>query len=213
MKKSILIIVILIYQNVLCQSFTFDRFIEYKDNMGRTSIFMINSKNSSYHFFGSSFTNEISGSVFDTNKNIRHHYSLKNVANAVQFDYIDSSFEKPNKIPCYDNKNIIEVKEKQLDSASTNFKVLKFKNSKKKKAIQSSNIKAIKSGIPVFSLIIKPFFGHFIFCKKIELPENYLPTIVEIDYFNGIKTNTELIQNKEVNVLLSLNKQDIKLRN
>lgn len=213
MKRIILIIVILIYQNVHCQSFTFDRFIEYKDNMGRTSIFMINSKNSSYHFFGSSFANEIKGSVFDSKNNNRHLFSLVNRINAVQFDYLDSSIEKPSKVPCYDKNNIIEVKEKQLDSTSTNFAVLKFKNSKKRKLIQSSNIKAIKSGISVFSLIMKPFFYHFIYCQKIELPENHLPTIIEIDYFNGNKTKIELIQNKEVNVLLSINKKDIKVRN
>ena len=213
MKKSLLIVVFLFCQNVFSQSFTFDRFIEYQHNSGRTSIFMINSKNESYYFFGGGFTNEIIGSVFDLKNNIRHTYSLANIKNAVQFDYINSLIETKNKVPCYDKHNVIEVTEKQLDSLSTDFTVLKFRNSKKRQIIQSSNIKAIKSGIPLFSLIMKPFFGHFMYCQKIDLPENYLPTIVEIDYFNGNKTKNELIQNKEVNVLLSLNKKDIKLRN
>ncbi|MDO8316940.1 MAG: hypothetical protein Q7T12_05390 [Flavobacterium sp.] len=213
MKKSILIAVILFYQNAFCQSFTFDRFIEYQDSSGQTSIFMINSKNEGYYFFGGGFTNEIIGSVFDLKNNVRHTYSLANIKNAVQFDYINSSINTKDKVPCYDKHNVIEVTEKQLDSFTTNFTVLKFKNSKKKKIIQSSNIKAIKSVIPVFSLIMKPFFYHFIYCQKIDLAENYVPTTVEIDYFNGNKTKNELIQNKEVNVLLSLNKKDIKLRN
>ena len=205
--------VILFCQNVFCQSFTFDRFIEYQDNSGKTSIFMINSKNESYYFFGGGFTNEITGSVFDLNNNVRHSYSVANIKNAVKFEYLNSSIETENKVPCYDKYNVIEVTKASVDSLTTNFTVLKLKNSKKRKIIQSSNIKAIKSVIPVFSLIIKPFFGHFIYCQKIDLPENYIPTSVEIDYFNKIKTKNELIQNKEVNVLLSLNKKDIKLRN
>ncbi|MFV8367713.1 hypothetical protein ACNQGE_15175 [Flavobacterium sp. XS1P27] len=213
MKKSILIVVILFCQNVFCQSFTFDRFIEYQDNSGKTSIFMINSKNESYYFFGGGFTNEITGSVFDLKNKVRHSYSVANIKNAVKFEYLNSSIETENKVPCYDKYNVIEVTKTPIDSLTTNFTVLKFKNSKKRKIIQSSNIKAIKSVIPVFSLIMKPFFGHFIYCQKIDLPENYIPTSVEIDYFNRIKTKNELIQNKEVNVLLSLNKKDIKLRN
>ncbi len=213
MKKSILIVVILFCQNVFCQSFTFDRFIEYQDNSGETSIFMINSKNESYYFFGGGFTNEITGSVFDLKDKVRHSYSVANIKNAVKFEYLNSSIETENKVPCYDKYNVIEVTKTPIDSLTTNFTVLKFKNSKKRKIIQSSNIKAIKSVIPVFSLIMKPFFGHFIYCQKIDLPENYIPTSVEIDYFNRIKTKNELIQNKEVNVLLSLNKKDIKLRN
>ncbi|MGZ9735670.1 hypothetical protein [Flavobacterium sp. GNP002] len=213
MKKSILIVVILFCQNVFCQSFTFDRFIEYQDNSGETSIFMINSKNESYYFFGGGFTNEITGSVFDLKNKVRHSYSVANIKNAVKFEYLNSSIETENKVPCYDKYNVIEVTKTPIDSLTTNFTVLKFKNSKKRKIIQSSNIKAIKSVIPVFSLIMKPFFGHFIYCQKIDFPENYLPAIVEIDYFNKIKTKNELIQNKEVNVLLSLNKKDIKLRN
>ncbi len=212
MKKSILIVVILFCQNVFCQSFTFDRFIEYQDNSGETSIFMINSKNESYYFFGGGFTNEITGSVFDLKDKVRHSYSVANIKNAVKFEYLNSSIETENKVPCYDKYNVIEVTKTPIDSLTTNFTVLKFKNSKKRKIIQSSNIKAIKSVIPVFSLIMKPFFGHFIYCQKIDLPENYIPTSVEIDYFNRIKTKNELIQNKEVNVLLSLNKKDIKLR-
>ncbi len=213
MKKSILIVVILFCQNVFCQSFTFDRFIEYQDNSGETSIFMINSKNESYYFFGGGFTNEITGSVFDLKDKVRHSYSVANIKNALKFEYLNSSIETENKVPCYDKYNVIEVTKTPIDSLTTNFTVLKFKNSKKRKIIQSSNIKAIKSVIPVFSLIMKPFFGHFIYCQKIDLPENYIPTSVEIDYFNRIKTKNELIQNKEVNVLLSLNKKDIKLRN
>ena len=211
-KKSILIVVVLFCQNVFSQSFTFDRFIEYQDNRGQTSIFMINSKNKSYYFFGGGFTNEITGSVFDLKNNVRHTYSLTNIKNAVQFDYINSLIETKGKVPCYDKDNIIEVTEKQSDSLSTNFTFLKFRNSKKRQIIQSSNIKAIKSGIPLFSLITKTFFYHFIYCQKIDLPENYLPIVVEIDYFNGNKIKNELIQNKEVNVILSLSKEDIKLR-
>ncbi len=213
MKKSILIAVILFCQNIICQSFTFDRFIEYKDNTGRTSIFMINSKNSEYYFFGDSFTNHITGSVIDLKNNIRHNYSVVDIRNTIQFDYIDSSIKARNEVPCLDKNNLIEVTKKQLDSVSTTFTVLKFKNSKSLKIIQSSNIKAIKSVIPVFSMVMKPFFYHFIYCQKIDLPENYLPTIVEIDYFNGNNTKSELIQNKEINVFLSLNKKDIKVRN
>ena len=174
---------------------------------------MINSKNESYYFFGGGFTNEITGSVFDLKDKVRHSYSVANIKNAVKFEYLNSSIETENKVPCYDKYNVIEVTKTPIDSLTTNFTVLKFKNSKKRKIIQSSNIKAIKSVIPVFSLIMKPFFGHFIYCQKIDLPENYIPTSVEIDYFNRIKTKNELIQNKEVNVLLSLNKKDIKLRN
>ena len=213
MKKSILIVVILFCQNVFCQSFTFDRFIEYKDSRGLTTVFMINSKNTGYYFFAASYDKEITGNIFDLENKVKHGYSVSNIKNAVKFEYLNSSIETENKVPCYDKYNVIEVTKTPIDSLTTNFTVLKFKNSKKRKIIQSSNIKAIKSVIPVFSLIMKPFFGHFIYCQKIDLPENYLPTIVEIDYFNKIKTKNELIQNKEVNVLLSLNKKDIKLRN
>jgi hypothetical protein len=36
------------------------------------------------------------------------------LTNAVQFDYLDSSIEKPSKVPCYDKNNIIEVTEEPI---------------------------------------------------------------------------------------------------
>ena len=213
MKKGILIVIILFCQNSFCQIFTFDRFIEYKDSKGLTTVFMINSKNTGYYFFAGSYDKEIIGNIIDLGNKVRHSYSVKNVKNVVQFEYLNSSMEPENKVPCHNKYNVIEVTKTTVDSLTTNFTVLKFKNSRKRKTIQSSNIKVVQSEIPVFSLIMKPFLYHFIFCQKIDFPEYYLPTSVDINYFNGNKTRNELIQNKEVSVLLSLNKTDIKLRN
>lgn len=207
MKKSILIIAILFCQNAFCQSYTFDRFIQYNGDSSVRNIFMFNSKDTSYYFFARSYDKEITGNIIDVENKVRHRFSVKNIKDAVQFEYLNSSIETESKVSCRDKYNVFEVIKTPFDSLNTNFTVLKFKNSKKKKIIQSSNIKALKSEIPVFSLMMKTFFYHFIYCQKIDFPENYLPTSVEIDYYNGIKTRDRLMQNKEISVVLSVNKK------
>ena len=212
MKKSILIIAILFCQNAFCQSYTFDRFIQYKNSNGSITVLMINSKDTSYHFYAASFDKEIIGNIFDLKTKIRHSYSVANLKDTIKFEYLNSSVESKKQVPCYDKYNLFEVIQTPLDSLTTNFAIVKYKNTKKKRIIGSSNITAVTFDIPLFSLRMEPFLGHFIFCQKIDFPENYIPTIVEIDYFNGIKTKSELIQNKEINLLLILNKTDIKLK-
>jgi len=173
---------------------------------------MINSKNTSYYFIGGSYDKEITGNIIDLKNKFRHWYSAANIKDTIKFEYLDSSVESKKQVPCYDKYNSYELLQTPLDSLMTNFAIVKYKNTKKKRIIGSSNIKAFKSDIPLFSLIMKPFLGHFVFCQKIDFPENYIPTSVEIDYFNGNKSKSELIQNKEINLLLILNKTDIKLK-
>lgn len=168
---------------------------------------MFNSKNTSYYFIGGSYDKEITGNIIDVENKVRHRFSVTNIKDAVQFEYLNSSIETESKVFCRDKYNVFEVIKTPFDSINTNFTVLKFKNSKKKRTIASSNITAIKSEIPVFSIMMNWFLGHLIYCQKIDFPENYLPTSVEIDYYNGIKTRDRLMQNKEISVVLSVNKK------
>lgn len=207
MKKSILIIAILFCQNTFCQSYTFDRFIQYNSDSSARTIFMFNSKDSSYYFIARSYDKEITGNIIEVENKVRHRFSVTNIKNAVQFEYLDSSIETESKVFCPDKYNVFEVIKTPFDSLNTDFTVLKYKNSEKKRTIASSNITAIKSEIPVFSIMMNSFLGHLIYCQKIDFPENYLPTSVEIDYYNGIKTRDRLMQNKEISVVLSVNKK------
>ena len=213
MKKCILIVVVLFYQNVFCQIYTFDRFIQYNNDIGATRLFMFNSKNAGYYFIAVSYSKEITGNIVDLENKFLHKHVVSNIKNAVKFEYLNTSLVQKSAVPCLDKDNLIEVVQTPVDSLTTTFSVLKYKNSKNKTIIQSSNIKAIKSEIPVFSIMMKYFFYHFVYCQKIDFPENFLPTSVEIDYFNGNKSRDELIQNKQVNVILSLKASDIKLKN
>lgn len=207
MRYYAVIVLVLLFQNTFSQTYSFDRFIQYNGNRLERTIFMFNSKNTRYYFVARSYGEEIIGNIIDLENKVRHRYSLTNAENEVSFEYLSSSAETATKSSCYDKNNVIEVTATPLDSLNTNFTVLKFKNSKKKRIIQSAKITAAKSEIPAFSLMMKMLFGHFADCHKIVLPENYIPTSVTIDYFNGIKTQEKLIQNKKVNTVLSVNKK------
>lgn len=207
MRYYAVIVLVLLFQNTFSQTYSFDRFIQYNGNRLERTIFMFNSKNTRYYFVARSYGEEIIGNIIDLENKVRHRYSLTNAENEVSFEYLSSSAETETKSSCYDKNNVIEVTATPLDSLNTNFTVLKFKNSKKKRIIQSAKITAAKSEIPTFSLLMKMLFGHFADCHKIVLPENYMPTSVTIDYFNGIKTQEKLIQNKEITTVLSVSKK------
>jgi len=207
MRYYAVIVLVLLFQNTFSQTYSFDRFIQYNGNRLERTIFMFNSKNTRYYFVARSYGEEIIGNIIDLENKVRHRYSLTNAENEVSFEYLSSSAETATKSSCYDKNNVIEVTATPLDSLNTNFTVLKFKNSKKKRIIQSAKITAAKSEIPAFSLMMKMFFYHFVYCQKIDLPKNYMPTSVTIDYFNGIKTQEKLIQNKEITTVLSVSKK------
>jgi hypothetical protein len=204
MKKVFAIIIVIFHQNALSQTYTFDRFIQYNGYGLDKTIFMFNSENATYYFFAKTFEKEITGNIIDLGNKARHLYSFHNHENAVNFEYVSSKREPEYKSKCYDKNNVIEVIEKPIDNTITNFTVLKFKNSKKKKTIASSKISAIIYNIPVFSEIMNKFFYHFVYCQKINLPEYYIPTSVEMEYNNGYKTKDILVHNKKITLVLAV---------
>jgi len=128
---------------------------------------MINSHDNGYFFLSKSFNKEITGNIIDRKNKIKHNYSLRNnnINNSIRFEYLNSSLDEKHEIPCYDKDNLFEIIKIPLDNVNTNFKVIKYKNYKKKRVIQSSDIKVIQSEIPVFSLIIT-FFLSFCLLSK-----------------------------------------------
>lgn len=215
MKNLFLTITLLFIQNLLCQEYKFDRYIEYHDD-NSVLIFMLNSKDSSYYFTSKNFNVNLSGRIIDNKNMVNHEYSIINNKkfNSINFNYLGSELAQKAKFPCYDKNNLYEIKTLANDSASINFKIIKYKNVKKNKVSETSEINSIVYDVPVFSFILKNIFYHFVYCQKLNFKEEFLlPKKVKINYYNGNNVMTELVQNKTINTTLTLTKEIIKYNN
>lgn len=206
-KIFLILIVFLVSQNLFSQEYFFDKFYEYDELDRATIVMMINSKDSSYSFLCKSYDKKLSGRIIDTKNNMYHNYVMENKNSELVFTYLNSEIIKKVDVPCYDKTDTYEIIKEPVDAKTTLFRINRY--GKNKKIIRSSTIKATEYNLPFFKFAINKLFYHFVYCQKLDLPNNFLPITVEIDYHNGNKTKTELKQEKDINTTLTLKKENI----
>lgn len=206
MTKSIVIALFLFCQYGLCQEYHFDKLFKYSE-VGRAEIIiMTNTKDSSYFFIHKSYGNNFGGQIVDSKNKFYHRFLIKNSGNSLQFDYENSKSIDKLKIPCYDLNNYYEITKTIKDSVNSSFKIIKYKSLNKRKIVESADFQAKNVDFNTHNIISR-FFYHFIYCQKINLPNYYLPTFIVINYNNGKKVKTELIEEKNINTILSINQK------
>ena len=210
MRKILWILLFFLGQNVFCQEYYFDTFLEYEKSKNETDVFMINSFNQEYVFYCYHISNELEGKIIDHKNNIMHFYSIKSVNNSLEFKYIYSQKRDFKKEPCTVKTEKYEVKKVEIDSLNQSFEIIEFKNKKKKRVYENATINLIKIDSKPLPIIAYGYFHHFPICSLIDFPKGFIPKNIQINYFNNEDNKINLIQNKKINTLLSLKPEDIK---
>ena len=213
MKSFLIIAVVLFCQNVFCQDYNFDTFLEYKKSQGTSDIFMLNSSNEDYVFYCYNNKDELIGRILDHKRNIMHYYSMKNHNNSVEFKYLYSNKINPDKKVCGEvKKENFEIKTVVLDSINQSYEIIEYTNKKKKRIYQSGIVNLKKIDSKHLPTLVYGYFGHFSKCIRdiVSFPQGYIPLNIKISYFNNNIENINLFQNKKINTLLSLKPEDIK---
>ena len=213
MNKFLVIVLFIFCQNVFCQEYYFDTFLEYRKSQGANDIFILNSSNQDYVFYCHNNKDELQGTILDHKRNIQHYYALKNTNNAVNFKYLYSEKIDFNKKVCDDvKKENFEIKTVVIDSMNQSYEIIEYTNKKKKRIYQNGIVSLKKMDSKDLPSLVYGYFGHFSECihDKDSYPKGYIPTNIKISNLNNNEVNIDLIQNKKTNMLLSLKPEDIK---
>ena len=215
MRKYITLAVFFFCQNVFCQEYNFDIFLEYEVKNNKTDMFLLNSSNEDYLFYCYNNGGEFKGEIVDHKYNIIHHYSLKNINNSIKFKYLYSERDikrmEYNKEPCTIETEKYQVKQNEIDSLNQSFEIIEFTNKKKKRIYQTVNINMVKlvesKSLPLFAY---GYFKDYSKCKIVHFPRGYIPSLISTETVNNDKKQIKLIQNKKINTILSIKPEDLK---
>jgi hypothetical protein len=211
MKKYLLLFSFFLTQILFGQEYKFDKYYEYENESG-SEFFLINSKDTTYSFVGRSYNKEITGYIEDLNKNLRHHYNVKNKNSSIEFEYIKSTiYEKCNLSTCEGVFNYFDLVKTRIDSTKSKINLDIFKNAKKKK--MTFRLEIVVSELDTLFLS-KNMFSKFYdigFPDKFDLSLTHLPLSINFkNLWNGYKMNKKLIKNKNINTNLYLKEEAIK---
>lgn len=202
MRKILWILLCFLGQNVCCQEYKFDSFYEYKGNKNNTVFFLVNSLDSNYFFYGFSYTEGISGYIYDLKKHEFHEYNLANVDSSVTFQYVNSN--KRYSFPLAYNKKIqYEYSSIEKDSNSI-LKIEKFKQRKERKNLGLCELK-YQNNEYIFHDAILIFYSHGFFDdRNLEFTNNRLPSSISINDYNNSYWKLTLIKKRKIDTVLSL---------
>lgn len=211
MKKILTIVLVLIGQQIYCQDYFFDKFIEYSEIDRASVFFMFNSKDSTYFFYSKNFSSDLAGTIFDNGQKMTHSYKIENYKKELDFTYLYSqSFIKENHV-CYDEDTWYETKQVYLDSLPS-FEIRRLNKNKKQVVLATTTVQMAPENLNCFSTIMEYLFHHFICCHQLNLPPNYMPDVASIKYSNGKKLKTKLVQTQNINTSLSIKKEGLKYK-
>lgn len=214
MKRFIIIVGLFFCQNVFCQEYYFDIFLEYEKTHTQNDVFMLNSSSDDYVFYCHTVGIQLEGKIVDHKNNIEHCYTLKNTNGSIEFKYVSSKkvdFKK-KELPCDMKTENFEIKTKDIDSLNKSYEIIEYTNKKKKRIYQNASIIMKKIDSRVLPSLVYGFLHHFSICDRnlVKFPKDYIPTYIKINYLNHKVNAVTLIQNKKINTLLSLKPEDIK---
>ncbi|WP_293894185.1 hypothetical protein [Flavobacterium sp.] len=214
MNKFIAIFLFFFCQNVFCQEYYFDTFLEYERLYSQNDVFMLNSSNYDYVFYCYNISGNLEGKIIDHKNNIEHYYTLTNINNSIEFKYISSKKRnyKKEEPPCEMKTENFEIKTVDIDSLNKSYEIIEYNNKKKKRIYQNASIIMMKIDTQILPNLVYGFFNHFPICDRnlITFPKNYIPKHIKINYFNNAIREVTLKQNKKINTLLTLKPEDIK---
>lgn len=199
-------------QNIFCQEYLFDTFLEYNKQDGTFDIFMMNSASEDYVYYCYNNKPELKGKIVDKKRNVHHYYVMKKNDNLIDFEYLYSKKIDVNNKDCFNLKNEkFEINTIVLDSMNQSIEVIEYTNKKKKKVYKKGivNLKKIDSNnLPT---IAYGYFTHFSNCihKIVSFPKGYIPLNIKINYENDKQSSINITQNKKINTLLSLKQEQI----
>ena len=130
MSKFTVILFFFFCQNIFCQEYYFDIFLEYEVKNNKTDMFMLNSANKDFIFYCYNNGGEFKGEIVDHKHNIIHHYALKNVNNSIEFKYLyserDTERLEYKKKPCTIETEKYQVTQSKIDSLNQSFEIIEF---------------------------------------------------------------------------------------
>lgn len=211
MKKVIVITLFLISKIGFGQDYRFDNFYEYNTD-GGSRFLMVNSENKNYLFFGYPQNDEIYGYIFDYNTSEFHYFNVKNYNNEVLFNY--SSSRKLKNCKCTSVEKNIEFDVKRDDHDKFKSKTTIYKNKVKKNGKKSwrGEIELVYNNDEksvFYSNHLNFFLHHALNGFDLNSVENKLPTQIAISPEKRVKHTFNLNKKKEINTLLSINKEQL----
>ncbi len=194
----------MIFQNIFCQEYHFNRFLEYKDTKHNfIDVYLINTKDNSYSLelrtvYGK---DSIYGVISDYKREIKHQYKVINIKDTIQFNYMNSI--KNYYHSYYVSKKLIEESKKEIDSTTKEIEILIYRNKRKKKVDWKINllIKNSEDSLPMN--ILGSFTRHErLLNKDINIKTGIILNML-IENSDGEKHEIKLINHSEINTMLS----------
>ena len=208
MKLFFQTIVLLFCQNLFCQEYHFDNFIEYKELNGRINFHLTNSANSSYHLNSGYGSETIYGKIRDTENNLFHEYEVVNENNNIKFNYLFSRKYNPEN---HKTHLSYKITERKIDSINTEFKIIVFKNKKRKKIDFKIEI-IVENSNDLFCYELLTFYTHTIFLKSDFKIEKGFISKIKVERENGSNNEYNLIKKQKISTLLKISKEQIQYR-
>ncbi len=207
MKKIALFILFFYFQNLFCQEYHFDGFLEYKDsNDGRSNFYFYNSNDDTYRLSVFERFGENYGGITDTKNKLIHEHEVINIDNSIKFNYQSSRKWQPTKSK---QDYFYDIIEKEIDSSKTEVTILIYLSKKKEKIY--SQIELIIDHSELFANKNILFsFTDGIFIDDNSRIKQGIPISIKVDFPTGFKISYTLIRREKINTILTIN--DIKIK-
>ena len=201
---------LLVCQNVLCQEYFFDTFLEYKYSTKKNSsegtlLFMINSKNNGYVFFWNTRDKISQGSVIDFNSRNSYCYKTKD---SIKFDYLCTNNSIMTLFSEKKSNSGFDYITEEAENNKSKILITKFKVTKsgKKKTLNTIKIEIEKNDFVFNYNLLKFFFHQYFNDEDLTFLGNKVPYHISFEHKNGFKRSFELKKIEKIDKLLSTNK-------
>ena len=207
MNKFLVIVLFIFCQNVFCQEYYFDTFLEYRKSQGANDIFILNSSNQDYVFYCYNNKNYLQGRIVDHKRNVQHYYTMMNHNNTIDFEYLYSKKTDSDKKDCDDvKKENFEINIVVIDSVSQSYQIIEYTNKKKKRIYQNGIVSLKKIDSKDLPCLVYGYFSDFSECIRdvVSFPKGYIPTNIKSHF-----KNKEITKKKK---LLSISSPSLKMQ-
>ncbi len=207
MKLFFQIIVLLFCQNLFCQEYHFDGFLEYKNSIsGDNSLYFYNSNNEVYYLNVYKRFETIYGGIRDTKNKILHEHEVTNKVNSIKFNYL---FSRKLKLKKNSRKYFYDITEKKIDSSKTEVIILVYNDKKKKKSSSKIELIIDNSELIANENILFSFTDGIVNDVNSKITPG-IPISIKVDFPTGLKCYYTLIKKEKTNTILTVDNVKIK---
>lgn len=208
MKLIFQLIIILFCQNLFCQEYHFDGFLEYKDTINDdTRLYFYNENNENHRMIVFSVGKNIIGRIFDIKNKIFHEHKVNNDGNSIKFIYQFSRNWNPK---LQEEGFFHQITEKKIDSTTTEVSGLIYRKNKKK--VWSKIEVVIKKNENFKNEELINLFTDGIFPNYQSEIISGIPINIKFPY-SDLKRNYSLIRKEKINTILTVDNIKIKQYN